>query len=396
MTDRTQVNIRLERQLLEELDAMALAESMDRAELARRLLRDGLKRERVVGAVRRYREGEVSAARAAEEARISLYEMLDRIHAEGIPYELDTDELDRIDATIGARWPAGVNEQAAGYPAQQTDTNSGIDDLRAQFRPEPVRWLFVGESTPAGGTHFYRANSNLFRAMREAFDRAFGEEVPSGPAFLHFFRERGAWLVDLADRPINRLKDRERASAVAAGIDRLVSVIGATRPERIFVVKASIAALVRQAAEAARFDGDLVALPFPLRKWRARFVRELTAALAPDSDSSRAPRQCSTATSSSRAHGRTQRVTAADIAAGRIRIPNRNTNVTKSLLPQNRSTIRVHFRGHEQDSRYDPHFDADRERSGVISVERAALSRLVTPNEVLEVSVFPDGTVDLK
>jgi hypothetical protein len=89
-------------------------------------------------------------------------------------------------------------------------------------------------------------------------------------------------------------------------------------------------------------------------------------------------------------------VTAADIAAGRIRIPNRNTNIAKSLLPQNRSTIRIHLRGHEQDSRYDPHFDADRERSGVISVERAALSRLVTPNEVLEISVFPDGTVDLK
>lgn len=88
-TDRIQVNIRLERRLLAELDEMALEESVDRAELARRLLRDGLKRERVAHAMRRYRKGEVSAARAAEEARISLYEVLDRIHVEGIPYELD-------------------------------------------------------------------------------------------------------------------------------------------------------------------------------------------------------------------------------------------------------------------------------------------------------------------
>lgn len=278
--DRTQVNIRLERQLLDELDEMAVEESVDRAELARRLLRDGLKRERLMRAVRRYREGEVSAARAAEEARISLYEMLDRIHAEGIPYELDDEELDRIDAMLGGQGQAaGVAEQRARYAAQQADAASGIDDLRAQFRPEKIRWLFVGESSPAGGTHFYRANSNLFRAVQEAFAQAFGDEVPSGPAFLHDFRERGAWLVDLADRPVNRLKGRERAAAVAAGVERLTSVITAARPERIFVIKASIETDVRRATQAAQFDGDLVALPFPVRQWRAAFVRKLAAAL---------------------------------------------------------------------------------------------------------------------
>jgi predicted HTH domain antitoxin len=281
-TDRTQVNIRLERQLLEELDEMALEETVDRAELARRLLRDGLKRERVTRAMRRYREGEVSAARAAEEARISLYEMLDRIRAEGIPYELDADELDRIDATIGTRRPTSVNERVAQYAAQKVDAVSSIDALRTQFQPKTVRWLFVGESSPAGGTHFYRANSNLFRAMREAFARAFGEEVPSGPAFLHFFRERGAWLVDLADRPVNRLEDRERAAAVVAGIERLASVISAAQPERIFVVKASIESTVREAAQAVSFDGDVVVLPFPIRQWRAAFIRKLAAELVPD------------------------------------------------------------------------------------------------------------------
>jgi predicted HTH domain antitoxin len=138
-TERTQVNIRLERQLLEELDEMALEESVDRAELARRLLRDGLKRERVARAMRRYREGDVSAARAAEEARISLYEILDRIRAEGIPYELDTDELDRINAMIGAGRPAGVNEQTAQYAAQRADAVSGIDDCRCRDRPSGIR-----------------------------------------------------------------------------------------------------------------------------------------------------------------------------------------------------------------------------------------------------------------
>jgi hypothetical protein len=93
---------------------------------------------------------------------------------------------------------------------------------------------------------------------------------------------------------------------------------------------------------------------------------------------------------------RTQPVTQADIDGGRIRIPSRNTNRAKSLLPQRRTRIRVRLRGHEQQSRYDPHYDSDRERSGVISVERVALSRLIEPNERLNVSALPDGTICLE
>src|SRR5437763_353046 len=76
-----------------------------------------------------------------------------------------------------------------------------------------------------------------------------------GAGALHFFRGRGAWLVDLADAPVNRLKGRERTSAATARIDRLASLITATQPECIFVAKTSIDPAVRQAAQAASFDG---------------------------------------------------------------------------------------------------------------------------------------------
>jgi ribonuclease VapC len=92
---------------------------------------------------------------------------------------------------------------------------------------------------------------------------------------------------------------------------------------------------------------------------------------------------------------RTQPVTQADIEGGRIRIPSRNTNRAKSLLPQRRTRIQIQLRTHEQESRYDPHYDSDRERSGIISVKHAALSRLVAPNERLNVSLLPDGTICL-
>jgi predicted HTH domain antitoxin len=282
MIDRPQVNIRLERDLLVQLDDLAREEDLDRAELARRLIRQGLARERVELALRKYRRGDVSAGRAAEIAGVSLYEMLDRIHEEGIPYELDPAVLERVDAILAAKAKSpsrAVAEPRPEYATPSPDSESGIADLREQFRPSRVRTLFVGESSPAGGTHFYRANSNLFRATQEAFANALGEAVPSGPAFLHYFREQGCWLVDLADRPVNRLPGRPRKDAVDAGVEGLARLIEEAKPARIVVVKASIASAARQAAGQAGSDAEIVELPFPVRQWREAYVRELTEAL---------------------------------------------------------------------------------------------------------------------
>ena len=106
------------------------------------------------------------------------------------------------------------------------DTDPGL-----AFRPKRVTTLFVGESSPAQGTHFYRANSNLFRAVQAAFASAYGGAVPSGEAFLRYFAAKGCWLVDLADEPVNRLVAAERRAAVSAGIPRLAEMIGATKPK---------------------------------------------------------------------------------------------------------------------------------------------------------------------
>ena len=159
-------------------------------------------------------------------------------------------------------------------------TRSGIEELRAQFRPAQVRWLFVGESSPAGGTHFYRANSNLSRATHEAFVQAYGSgRVPHGSAFLGWFRDEGFWLVDLADRPVNRMDLPERTRAVGEGVQRLSELIRQTQPETIVAVKASIAGDVGHAIAAADWPGDLVELPFPVRQWRAVYIRKLAAVL---------------------------------------------------------------------------------------------------------------------
>lgn len=277
MRERPQVNIRLDRRLLDELDRLAALEQVDRSDMARRLLDAGMTSYRGDMAMREYRKGNVSAWRAAEMAGVSLYEMLDRIRQEGIPYELDPEVLERLGARV--RPAPAVREPSVAYRGA-ADAETGIAELREQFRPDKVTTLFVGESSPAGGTHFYRANSNLFRATREAFAVAFGEEeVPTGPRFLHHFRDHGGWLVDLAERPVNQLPKNERQKAVDDGIGRLAEVIRLTEPDRIVAVKATIGKAVRKAAAASGFTGGIVELPFPVRQWRAVYVRDLATAL---------------------------------------------------------------------------------------------------------------------
>lgn len=285
MNRRYQVNIRLDADLIGEIDRLAGEDAIDRSEMARRLLGTGLAARRMRRALDEYRAGNVTAWRAAEIAGVSLYEMLDRIHDQGVPYDLDPNVLDRVGALAGN--PSAVHEAPASYGSVAntdipgtSDAASGIAELRTQFRPATVSILFVGESSPAGRTHFYRADSNLFRATRAAFASALGEEaVPHGPRFLRAFQDHGCWLVDLVDRPVDRLADAERRALVHGGIAALAETIAQIRPGHVVAVKSTIGDAVRQAMDAAASEADLLVLPFPVRQWRAVFVRELSSAL---------------------------------------------------------------------------------------------------------------------
>lgn len=276
MINRHQVNLRLERELINSLDDLARKENVDRTEIARRILVEGIGRARVDRALRDYAAERVTAWKAAEEAGISLYEMLDRIHEAHIPHELDPDQLELIRADSAARHRRAAEEPATYGSSLPNHAESGVTALRDRFKPAEVRILFVGESSPAQGTHFYRANSNLFRATRAAFARAFGEDtIPSGEGFLQYFRDQGCWLVDLADRPVNQLPDSDRRKAVASGVETLAETIRQTQPAHVVTVKRDIAGSVAEAIALAESAADLTALPFPVRQWTRHYEAEL-------------------------------------------------------------------------------------------------------------------------
>jgi predicted transcriptional regulator len=161
---------------------------------------------------------------------------------------------------------------AYGMDAEIEET----EQLRDRYRPAHVDILFVGESAPAGGAFFYRADSHLFHATRDAFAGAFGS-MPHGDGFLAEFRDRGAWLFDLAQRPVNRKRGRPRQDVVEAGLTPLAELLAAEQPRVVIAVKSTIENTVRAAADRAGIPPDAVhVLPFPLYQWREQFVTGLT------------------------------------------------------------------------------------------------------------------------
>lgn len=162
-----QVNMRLEAELIAEIERSAAEESLDRGTMIRRLLLTGLAGWRTDRAVRIYQQGGASLERAATDARISLYEMLDLVRARGVAYPFDAgDAIRRLDAATRALAPPRVAEAPATGYEPATSARATLPD-RA---PRPGGILMVGINpavTSARAGHYYqgRLGRRLWRRL---------------------------------------------------------------------------------------------------------------------------------------------------------------------------------------------------------------------------------------
>jgi len=88
-----QLNLRVDPSLLKELENVARQEDVTRTEIARRILVEGIERLKVQRALAKYRRGDISLERAALEAGLPLYEMIDLILREKIPAPFTPEEI---------------------------------------------------------------------------------------------------------------------------------------------------------------------------------------------------------------------------------------------------------------------------------------------------------------
>jgi hypothetical protein len=122
----------------------------------------------------------------------------------------------------------------------------------------------------------------LYGAGRSELARSKSSELArSKRSWLARFQYDGFWLLDVADRPINRLSRQERSSVLRDTAPAAVATISATAP--------SVGVIACQeptytALEAADVKHRLFLLHdepirFPLGKWRRAFVQQVRTAL---------------------------------------------------------------------------------------------------------------------
>lgn len=95
MKKEQMVSTRLPSELVRELAFIEEVEQSDRSTTVRRLLSKAIQQWKLEHYVRLYGDGKLTLARAARDAGVSLWEMLDYARARKVPAQYDLEELQR-------------------------------------------------------------------------------------------------------------------------------------------------------------------------------------------------------------------------------------------------------------------------------------------------------------
>lgn len=88
------VSVRLDEELVEEANELADLENIDRSQLLRHVLKEGLERYRLELAVERYAERELTVSEAASLAGVGVGAFMDTLVQRGVRPGLSADDLD--------------------------------------------------------------------------------------------------------------------------------------------------------------------------------------------------------------------------------------------------------------------------------------------------------------
>ena len=97
------VGSRLPVELIRDLEMIERVEQSDRSTTVRKLLYRATKEWKMEYYAKQYAEGKISMARAAREAGVSLWEMMDYLRLKRIPSQYDFEEWERDVETVRSR-----------------------------------------------------------------------------------------------------------------------------------------------------------------------------------------------------------------------------------------------------------------------------------------------------
>jgi predicted HTH domain antitoxin len=90
MAQTVQLNLRIDAELARHLNRIAEQESLRKTDVARKYLVEGVRNWKLEQAIRRYQQEQVSLERAAADAGLTLYEMMDELRRRGIALDQTT------------------------------------------------------------------------------------------------------------------------------------------------------------------------------------------------------------------------------------------------------------------------------------------------------------------
>ncbi len=100
MKKERMVGARLPLELVRELELIENVEQSDRSTTLRRLLSNAVQQWKLEHYSRLYGDGKVTLARAARDAGVSLWEMMDYVRSRKTPVQYDLEDLERDLQTI--------------------------------------------------------------------------------------------------------------------------------------------------------------------------------------------------------------------------------------------------------------------------------------------------------
>jgi TDG/mug DNA glycosylase family protein len=362
-----QINIRLTSDLVGALEQVAREEATDRATVIRRLLEASLRQWQVDRAIEGYRRGELSLGRAAEEADLTQWELIELLRDSHVAYPLEPDEL-----------PERIREMGSDVPAE---SQRSLPDIP----PRPGGVLLVGinpaEISVAAG-HYYqgRLGQRLWRrleALGLLTDPVPGREDEA-------FARAGHGLTDLVKRPTKSAAEL-RSNELGVGIDDLRRKVREWRPSLVLFPYATAARRVLGSATAPGSGPVLEGVPTFL----------LSGPYARTAEARRIDDELRSLLGEASAPGDqewTQRVTENDLTQGQLRLKQR----ARRLFPSGRTEVEIVLRGERVSARYDPRLGSDRRRSPVLRVGRERLQALVKSNEQLRLTRGRAGIVRIE
>ncbi|RYE36594.1 MAG: hypothetical protein EOP42_02795 [Sphingobacteriaceae bacterium] len=156
------------------------------------------------------------------------------------------------------------------------------EEIRQQYQPEVVQILFVTEAVQPGNVFFYRKNSNVFRAVKEAFGQVFGA-FEDQEDFLKFFKKNGCYVDYLCPEPINGLPAEARQKVRISGVEPLSKRLALMQPKVVITVMKVLEKEVLEAIKLAEITSveytKAIAFPAHSKTNADKCVAELVAVL---------------------------------------------------------------------------------------------------------------------